>query len=133
LINNYATVFRMPFPAGAVALLQQGNFGRADMSHAEVNCLHALDFTGFEHKIVASADGIVSYVFADALPGDANAGYGFGNFVKVEHACDCYSFYAHLVQVKVSPGQAVLSGQVIGIMGNTGWAGEKIWSRPTLN
>ncbi len=45
---------------------------------------------------------------------------GFGNVVIIMHANGLETVYAHLSRIKVKPGQIVLSGQVIGLGGNTG-------------
>jgi murein DD-endopeptidase MepM/ murein hydrolase activator NlpD len=45
---------------------------------------------------------------------------GFGNVVIVRHYNGIETLYAHLSKIKVKPGQAVTSGQVIGNGGNTG-------------
>lgn len=52
-------------------------------------------------------------------PGSSgNASYG--NCVKLQHANNYYTLYAHLSSVNVSYGQKVEKGQIIGKMGNTG-------------
>jgi murein DD-endopeptidase MepM/ murein hydrolase activator NlpD len=45
---------------------------------------------------------------------------GFGNLVIIMHANGLETVYAHLSKIKVKEGQVVLSGQVIGLGGNTG-------------
>lgn len=45
---------------------------------------------------------------------------GFGNLVIIMHANGLETVYAHLSKIKVKQGQVVLSGQVIGLGGNTG-------------
>lgn len=45
---------------------------------------------------------------------------GFGNLVIIMHANGLETVYAHLSKIKVKPGQIVLSGQTIGLGGNTG-------------
>jgi hypothetical protein len=45
---------------------------------------------------------------------------GFGNVVIVMHPNGLETVYAHLSKIKVKPGDVVLSGQVIGLGGNTG-------------
>ncbi|MBL7917664.1 MAG: peptidoglycan DD-metalloendopeptidase family protein [Bacteroidia bacterium] len=45
---------------------------------------------------------------------------GFGNLVIIMHANGLETVYAHLSKIKVKEGQVVLSGQTIGLGGNTG-------------
>jgi len=45
---------------------------------------------------------------------------GFGNLVIIMHTNGLETVYAHLSKIKVKQGQVVLSGQVIGLGGNTG-------------
>lgn len=45
---------------------------------------------------------------------------GFGNVVIVMHPNGLETVYAHLSKIKVKPGDVVLSGQTIGLGGNTG-------------
>jgi len=45
---------------------------------------------------------------------------GFGNVVIIMHPNGLETVYAHLSKIKVKAGQVVLSGQVIGLGGNTG-------------
>ena len=52
------------------------------------------------------------------------AGYmnGLGNVVFVDHSNSQTTVYAHLNQFKVKAGQTVEQGQLIGTVGETGWA-----------
>ena len=64
--------------------------------------------------IVSAADGVVSY---------ASALSTYGNVIMVTHSIDGQiwtTVYAHLSGFKVSVGQSVSKGQVIGSMGSTG-------------
>jgi murein DD-endopeptidase MepM/ murein hydrolase activator NlpD len=45
---------------------------------------------------------------------------GYGNVVIIMHPNGLETVYAHLSRIKVKQGQVVLSGQVIGLGGNTG-------------
>lgn len=45
---------------------------------------------------------------------------GYGNVVVIMHPNGLETVYAHLSRFKVKPGQVVLSGQIIGLGGNTG-------------
>ena len=61
--------------------------------------------------VIAPADGIVTYT------GPLG---GFGDVVSVDHGHKISTFYAHLQQHKVSQGQRVRRGDVIGSVGTTG-------------
>ncbi len=47
-------------------------------------------------------------------------GYGYGNYVAIEHPDGKVTVYGHLSSVAVSAGQTVVQGQVIGYSGSTG-------------
>ncbi len=64
--------------------------------------------------INASADGIVIIA--------RNSGWngGYGKYVVITHNNGTQTLYGHMSNAIVSPGQAVVSGQVIGYAGSTG-------------
>jgi len=45
---------------------------------------------------------------------------GYGNYIVITHSNGTQTLYSHLQSVTVSPGQSVLSSQVIGYSGSTG-------------
>lgn len=47
---------------------------------------------------------------------------GYGNTVIVNHGGNHSTVYAHLSKIQVRQGQAVSKGQVIGLVGSTGWS-----------
>ena len=47
---------------------------------------------------------------------------GYGNYVVITHDNNTETLYAHMTHAIVSPGQAVLGGQIIGYVGTTGMA-----------
>ncbi|MFC5723721.1 M23 family metallopeptidase [Streptomyces gamaensis] len=55
-----------------------------------------------------------------AGPNGGGDGPAYGNAIVIKHANGTYSQYAHLSQVKVAVGQAVTTGQEIGLSGSTG-------------
>lgn len=65
--------------------------------------------------IHAAADGIV-------IVARNNGGWngGYGNYAVITHDNGSQTLYAHMTHTIVSPGQSVLSGQVIGYLGSTG-------------
>lgn len=72
-----------------------------------------LDFSAPQGTpIYATADGAVSTA--------GNTGNGYGNYVVINHGYGYETLYGHMVRVKVSNGQAVKRGEVIGWVGSTG-------------
>ena len=45
---------------------------------------------------------------------------GAGKYIKISHGNEIYTLYAHLSRLLVSPNEAVVRGQLIGLMGSTG-------------
>jgi murein DD-endopeptidase MepM/ murein hydrolase activator NlpD len=62
--------------------------------------------------IVATADGQIVAI-------DYDAG-GFGNYVIIKHKHGFYTRYGHMLSFRVTKGQRVQQGEVIGYIGNTG-------------
>lgn len=63
--------------------------------------------------IVATADGTVVSAYYDGVS-------GYGNNVTIQHRHGYLTRYGHMQSMKVRPGQKVVRGQVIGILGHTG-------------
>lgn len=63
----------------------------------------------------------VHAVYAGVVESVRRCGYScsYGNTVAVRHGEDFLSVYAHLSEISVEEGQEVLSGQVIGAVGDT--------------
>jgi hypothetical protein len=88
------------------------------------------DYFAFGAEVLAVADGTVAFV-RDGIPEDTPdeppttvhqpLDYG-GNEVVLEIAPGVYAFYAHLQpgSITVQPGETVTTGQVLGLLGNTG-------------
>ncbi|MEI7987749.1 MAG: peptidoglycan DD-metalloendopeptidase family protein [Chloroflexota bacterium] len=76
---------------------------------------NGVDFGGWlRDAIRASAAGRVAYVGFEAG--------GYGNYVKIDHGNNIYSYYAHLKRAMTSTGLQVGAGMQIGEMGETGCA-----------
>jgi murein DD-endopeptidase MepM/ murein hydrolase activator NlpD len=64
--------------------------------------------------IVAAADGVV-------IASEWNSG-GYGNLVEIEHPDGSTTLYAHNSENRVRVGQVVKKGQLIALMGSTGYS-----------
>ncbi len=82
----------------------------------------ALDISGGgTPEIAAAASGEVITAVTDvSAEGDQSGGYG--NYVVIDHKNGYYTLYGHMQyqSVRVSAGDMVKRGQIIGIMGSTG-------------
>ena len=73
----------------------------------------------YSSKIYATKSGkvlIASMPYSDKDGGKS----GYGNYVVIDHSGGMSTLYAHMSIVKVSVGQYVSQGDVIGVTGNTG-------------
>jgi murein DD-endopeptidase MepM/ murein hydrolase activator NlpD len=71
--------------------------------------------------IYATADGVVT--FAGRYPlSQSVAWWRFGNVVTIKHAERFITIYGHCDEVKVHAGQQVRQGDVIALVGSTGWS-----------
>lgn len=72
--------------------------------------------------IVAHTEGEVTDIRTNCKGHEGNGSYG--NYVKIKHPDGYFTFYAHMAYntIKVSKGQKVTRGQVLGYMGDTGYA-----------
>lgn len=86
---------------------------RVDPVYGTPKMHKGLDFTAPQGTpIYATGDGVVS-----------TAGYsegGYGNHVIISHGYGYETLYGHMVRIKVSNGQKVKRGEVIGWVGSTG-------------
>lgn len=88
-------------------------------SHLPYQVLHTgLDIAnprGVEgDPIVSFMSGTVSYV------GELN--WGYGKHIIIDHGNNLSTLYAHLSRMDVTVGQQLTGGEVLGLMGNTGWS-----------
>ncbi|NUR84415.1 MAG: M23 family metallopeptidase [Nonomuraea sp.] len=114
-----APAFQMPFPCG------QTWTGNSDGSSAHQSW--EIDWNrgstadaDLGDPVVAAAGGTV--VIA-ANQGSIN---GYGNLIKIDHGGGYTTYYAHLQTMRVSQGQTVTQGQLIGNVGNTSKPGNNI-------
>jgi murein DD-endopeptidase MepM/ murein hydrolase activator NlpD len=86
---------------------------RVDPVYKTVKFHAGLDFAAPQGTpIYATADGTVTTA--------GNTGNGFGNHVIINHGYGYETLFGHMVRVKVSAGNRVTRGQVIGWVGSTG-------------
>ncbi len=72
--------------------------------------------------ILAAGDGIVVKVQTGCLPGDSDCGWGYGNYVIIDHQNGYFTLYGHLASVSVKNQQIVQQNDPIGEMGSTGYS-----------
>jgi len=92
--------------------LSSGFGKRKDPFTEKLTYHHGLDFSvPIGTAVRSSADGTVVA---------ARSERGFGKVVKIDHGNGIVTVYAHLSQIQVKKGQAVLRGDVIAKSGNSG-------------
>lgn len=69
-----------------------------------------------------AASGTPVHVTADGVVASAGWGGRYGKLVVVDHGAGVETYYAHLSQMFVAPGEEVRIGQVIALSGGTGRA-----------
>lgn len=83
------------------------------------------DYDVFGEEVIAPADGVVIQVIngaIDVLPGERDRAVGCGNTVIIDHGNGEYSVLCHFKHnsIRVSVGDHVKQGDVLGLCGNTG-------------
>jgi murein DD-endopeptidase MepM/ murein hydrolase activator NlpD len=93
--------------------IASGFGSRIDPVYKTVKFHYGLDFSAPQGTpIYATADGTATTA--------GNTGNGYGNYVVLNHGYGYETLYGHMVRVKISNGQAVKRGEVIGWVGSTG-------------
>lgn len=113
----------LKWPLDKIRVTQQ--FGDTDFSRANPGVYNGrghngIDFAASQGSAVRAAlSGIVEGTGnTDAQPGC----YSYGKWILVRHANGLSTLYAHLSLIKVSKGDAVTTGDIIGYSGNTGYS-----------
>ena len=83
------------------------------------------DYLSYGATVLAAADGEVVYMRNDVpenVPGQAMPATPGGNAMVIRHEGDIYTYYAHMRPggMKVGVGDAVMAGDAIGEVGNSG-------------
>ena len=71
---------------------------------------------------LAVREGTEIYASRSGYVEAASESYYYGYYVKLDHEDGFESIYMHMQRYIVSPGEYVTQGQVIGYVGETGWA-----------
>ncbi len=146
--ENHTTGLRLPF-AGCWTVVWGGDTRELNQHHDVTNQRYAFDFLGtdeqgksyktdgarnedyyaFGREILAPADGVVTDVIEgvrDNQPGSMNPYSALGNAVFIRHRDYEVSVFAHFQQgsIRVKVGDAVKTGQVLGLCGNSGNSSE---------
>jgi hypothetical protein len=82
------------------------------------------DRTGAPVEVVSLTEGIVASTFSGwtpAAPPEPQNGMRGGNYIWIYHpALRLFAYYAHLADVKPTPGERVAGGETIATLGRTG-------------
>lgn len=93
--------------------IASGFGSRIDPVYKTVKFHYGLDFAAPQGTpIYATADGTVTTA--------GSTGNGYGNHVIINHGYGYETLFGHMVRVKVTNGQSVKRGEVIGWVGSTG-------------
>ncbi len=93
--------------------IASGYGSRIDPVYKTVKFHYGLDFAAPQGTpIYATADGTITTA--------GSTGNGYGNHVIINHGYGYETLYGHMVRVKVSNGQGIKRGEVIGWVGSTG-------------
>ncbi len=78
---------------------------------------NGMDFTApLGTDVYATGDGVVSRIQR------SRARTGFGNMIEIDHGFGYKTIYAHLEEILVQRGDTVKRGEVVGLVGNTGFS-----------
>ena len=109
--NNWA------WPTNSNYVITSGYGSRWGSKHQAID----ISGTGYGSNIYAVNNGVVVTARGGCVTGDKSCNGRGGNYVIIKHNVNnYYTVYMHLKDIKVSLGQDVSGGQVIGTMGNTG-------------
>lgn len=70
----------------------------------------------------AATTGTPARTVGDGVVEFAGVQNGYGNVIFIRHRNGHETVYAHLSKIKVQRGQTVSQGQIVGLVGSTGWA-----------
>lgn len=89
---------------------------------------------GTEHVNIAGTSGDEIYAVADGTVTEVSYKSTCGNYIRIDLGDGVTVKYGHLQEAKVSEGEEITRGQVIGTMGKTGMAtGVNLWFEVTVD
>ena len=100
-------------------------FGKTAFATANPTVYNGGGHNGVDFKaaigtaVMASKEGVVAGV---GNTDQSCNGVSYGKWVLIKHDNNLSTLYAHLYTIKVSGGQHVETGQLVGYSGDTGWA-----------
>lgn len=108
----------IPFASGKAKLTSR--YGMRTLKG--VTALHnGYDLVGVGTKnVIAVEGGLV--VYSRIITDRSNRTWEWGNYICIRSDSGKYHYYCHLAHRAVSAGQMVKAGDVIGVMGNTGYS-----------
>ncbi|MEG0456882.1 MAG: M23 family metallopeptidase, partial [Oscillospiraceae bacterium] len=71
---------------------------------------------------IAAANGTTILSFLNGEIVEVSSNEIFGNFIKIKHGENLFTFYAHCDEIFVKQGFKIKEGERIGTVGKTGWA-----------
>ena len=114
--------YTFAWPAPGVYYISYGVGARWGRYH------HGIDISGDKYdRVVASESGVVLRTNT-SCPHDygksesCGCGGGYGNYIIIDHGNGFLTLYGHLTEVDVEPGDHVSEGDLIGLMGSTGFS-----------
>lgn len=124
-IHDTQALYRLPFEDGRRFIISQTANG-PQTTHTTPGSEHAIDFTMPENTpIVAARDGVVIETEgSNEFGGKDPELLKRANHIRILHADETIATYAHLSKngIKVSTGQKVTAGMLIGLSGSTGYS-----------
>ena len=111
VVPNVGNVGLWKWPASEPSCVTSPFGWRWGKFHSAVD----ISCSGYGSPVYAANNGTVEVA-------DNTSPWPNGNYIVINHNNGYYTIYAHLASVKVSAGQVVTMGQVIGTMGHSGYA-----------
>ena len=109
--------FILPYRSGNVTLTSR--FGWRTLNGKQ-DYHKGVDLVGTDKTLVSPCDGVVKS--STIITDKSNPTWEWGNYIRIDRVDGLQIFMCHMAERKVSVGQTVKSGDVVGIEGNTGYS-----------